>query len=65
MKADQQVIVKENQRSGMKEKSSVAVEKATRLRLDKMGLRGESFDALINRLLDELEDLRKKQQQKK
>lgn len=46
-------------------KSSVAVEKATRLRLDSLGFRGETLDQLINRLLDRLEELERKEQQRK
>jgi hypothetical protein len=44
----------------VKEKSSVAVEKSTRLRLDKLGSRHETYDMIINRLIDEHEHKVKK-----
>lgn len=40
----------------VKEKSSVAVEKSTRLRLDKLGARHETYDQIINRLIDFYEE---------
>jgi hypothetical protein len=44
----------------LKEKSSVAVEKRTRLRLDKLGTRHETYDQIINRLIDFYEEHNKK-----
>lgn len=37
------------------------VKKATKKRFDSLGVKGETDDALLNRLLDELEQLRKQQ----
>lgn len=39
----------------VKKKSSVAVEETTRKRLDALGIRHETYDSIINRLIDEHE----------
>jgi hypothetical protein len=44
----------------MKKKSSVAVEETTRKRLDALGTRHETYDQIINRLIDEHEHKAKK-----
>ena len=45
-----EAIIKERSK-GMKKKSSVAVEEETRLKLDSMGSRHESYDQIIRRLI--------------
>lgn len=48
----------------MREKSSVAVEKKTRIRLDSMGFRNETYDQIITRLMDHYDDTHKQQKNK-
>jgi hypothetical protein len=47
---------KKDRTEGMKKKSSVAVEEETRLKLDSMGFRHESYDQIIRRLIKFYED---------
>jgi hypothetical protein len=47
---------KKDRTEGMKKKSSVAVEEETRLKLDSMGSRHESYDQIIRRLIKFYED---------
>ena len=44
----------------VKKKSSVAVEETTRKRLDALGIRHETYDQIINRLIDEHEQRKAK-----
>lgn len=41
--------------------TSIRVDTETRDRLNEVGRRGESFDAIINRVLDEWAELKKKE----
>jgi hypothetical protein len=44
----------------VKKKTSVAVEEETRKRLDKLGVRHETYDQIINRLIKFYEENQKK-----
>ena len=43
----------------MREDTTVRIKRTTKKRFDDLGKRGETDDALLNRLLDELEGFRK------
>jgi hypothetical protein len=48
----------------MKNKATVSIERDTLNRLKKYGSMDDTYDSVLNRVLDELEDLRRKQSKK-
>jgi hypothetical protein len=48
----------------MKNKVTVSIERDTLNRLKKYGSMDDTYDSVLNRVLDELEDLRRKQSKK-
>ena len=48
----------------MKDKVTVSMERETLKRIKRYGSMDDTYDSVINKVIDELEDLRKRQQKK-
>ena len=55
-----QTIQEKQESDRMREDTSMRIKRKTKKRFDKFGHKGETDDQLLNRLLDELEEARKK-----